>query len=90
MWTRIWQAFLASLDEQGKLEWSRAFLDGSFVPAKRGRRSRPYEGRKGDKRILVVDGNGIPLGLVISQASRAEMRLAQETLAELLQLEIKN
>ena len=36
VWTRIWQAFLASLDEQGKLEWSRAFLDGSFVPAKKG------------------------------------------------------
>ena len=36
VWTRIWQAFLSSLDEEGKLEWSRAFLDGSFVPAKKG------------------------------------------------------
>ncbi len=31
-----WQAFLSSLDEEGKLLWSRAFLDGSFVPAKKG------------------------------------------------------
>ena len=35
-WERIWRTFLAALDEQGKLDWSRAFLDGSFVPAKRG------------------------------------------------------
>ena len=35
---------------------------------------------KGTKRKLVVDGNGIPLALVISRASRAEVRLAQETL----------
>jgi hypothetical protein len=24
------------LDAQGKLEWAQAFLDGSFVPAKKG------------------------------------------------------
>jgi hypothetical protein len=27
---------LSQLDAQGKLEWTRAFLDGSFVPAKKG------------------------------------------------------
>jgi hypothetical protein len=36
-WERIWRAFLTSLNEAGKLDWSRAFLDGSFVPAKKGR-----------------------------------------------------
>jgi len=36
-WERIWQALIQGLDEQGRLEeWSKAFLDGSFVPAKRG------------------------------------------------------
>ncbi len=35
-WEKIWRRFLQSLDEQGKLDWSRAFLDGTFVPAKRG------------------------------------------------------
>jgi transposase len=35
-WERIWRAFLTSLDEAGKLDWSQAFLDGSFVPAKKG------------------------------------------------------
>ena len=36
VWTRIWQAFLSSLDEQSKLLWSRAFLDGSFFQRKKG------------------------------------------------------
>ncbi len=36
IWERIWRAFLSTLDKQGKLNWSRAFLDGSFVPAKKG------------------------------------------------------
>ena len=35
-WERIWRSLLTLLDEQEKLEWARAFLDGSFVPAKKG------------------------------------------------------
>jgi len=35
---------------------------------------------KGTKRMLVVDGNGVPLALSISRASKAEVKLAQETL----------
>jgi transposase len=38
VWERIWQVFLEELDEEGKLDWSRAFLDGTFVPAKKGAR----------------------------------------------------
>ena len=35
-WERIWRTLLSQLDEQQKLEWAQAFLDGSFVPAKKG------------------------------------------------------
>jgi len=35
-WERMWRALLSQLDAQGRLEWSTAFLDGSFVPAKKG------------------------------------------------------
>jgi transposase len=35
-WERIWLALLSTLDTQGKLDWAQAFLDGSFVPAKKG------------------------------------------------------
>lgn len=36
VWERIWRALLSSLDAQDKVEWAQAFLDGSFVPAKKG------------------------------------------------------
>jgi transposase len=36
VWERIWRVALAALDQQGKLNWSMAFLDGSFAPAKKG------------------------------------------------------
>ncbi len=34
----IWRKLLSSMDEQGKLDWSKAFLDGEFIPAKKGER----------------------------------------------------
>jgi transposase len=37
-WERVWRALLSQLDAQGRLDWSKAFLDGSFVPAKKGAR----------------------------------------------------
>ncbi len=64
VWTRIWQAFLSSLDEQSKLLWSRAFLDGSFFQRKKGGEEVGLtEVGKGTKRMLVVDGNGVPFHL---------------------------
>ena len=35
-WETIWRTLLSQLDAQGKIEWAQAFLDGSFVPAKKG------------------------------------------------------
>jgi transposase len=41
VWEHIWIRFLGSLDAAGKLDWSQSFLDGSFVPAKKGERTLP-------------------------------------------------
>ena len=35
-WETLWRAILASLEAQQKVDWAQAFLDGSFVPAKKG------------------------------------------------------
>ena len=45
---QIWQAILGMLDEQGKLDWEEAFLDGTFAPAKKGamRLARPSAARE--------------------------------------------
>ena len=39
VWERVWRGALEALDAQGRLDWSRAFLDGSFVAAKKGERA---------------------------------------------------
>lgn len=81
IWERIWRAALAALDVQGKLDWSLAFLDGSFVPAKNGGEHVGLTRKgKGTKWMLVVDGNGLPLGFHLDSANRSEVRLAQQTL----------
>jgi transposase len=36
VWLKVWRRFLSELDEQGRLDWSESFLDGSFAPAKKG------------------------------------------------------
>lgn len=36
VWEHIWRGVLSSLEAKDKLEWAQAFLDGSFVPAKKG------------------------------------------------------
>lgn len=35
-WLKAWRAFLATLDGRAQLDWSEAFVDASFVPAKKG------------------------------------------------------
>jgi hypothetical protein len=47
VWERAFRAFLSTLDEEGRLRWEKAFLDGTFVPAKRGERgwASPRGGR---------------------------------------------
>lgn len=36
VWVKAWRGFLAQLDAQGQWDWSEAFADGSFAPAKKG------------------------------------------------------
>jgi transposase len=36
VWLEIWRAFLAELDETGRIDWEEAFGDGTFIPAKKG------------------------------------------------------
>src|SRR5215468_7562132 len=80
MWERIWRATLTTLDQRGELDWTMAVLDGSFVPAKKGGGHVGLTRKgKGTKWMLVVDGNGLPLGFHLDGANHAEVRLAEQT-----------
>jgi transposase len=81
IWERIWRLLLGWLDEQGKLQWAHAFLDASFVPAKKGGASVGKTKRgKGTKVMLVADGEGLPIGLMLASANHHELRLAAAAL----------
>lgn len=81
IWERIWRAALTHLDQQGKVDWSMAFLDGSFAPAKKGGDKVGLTKKgKGAKWMLVVDGNKLPLGFHLDSANKAEVKLAEQTL----------
>ena len=45
VWEQIRLKLLSTLDTQAKLDWRQAFLDGSFVPAKKGARILPTAGK---------------------------------------------
>ena len=36
VWLTLWRAFLHDLDARHQIQWSEAFLDGTFAPAKKG------------------------------------------------------
>jgi transposase len=81
VWERIWRAALAALESKGQLDWSKAFLDGSFAPAKRGGEKVGLTKKgKGTKWMLVVEGNGLPIGFYLDSATCAEVQLAERTL----------
>jgi Putative transposase of IS4/5 family (DUF4096) len=52
VWERIRLKLLSILDYQAKLDWSHAFLDGSFLPAKKGARISPMAGRAKGARCI--------------------------------------
>ena len=80
VWERIWHAALSALDQRGQLDWSMSFLDGSFAPAKRGGEKVGVTKKgKGTTWMLVVDGNGLPLGFHLDSA-KVEVKLAEQTL----------
>jgi transposase len=80
-WLRLWRTILGRLDAQGRLDWTYAFLDGSFAPAKKGGEGVGLTRKgKGTKWMLVVDGQGLPIGLHLASAQDAEVALAEQVL----------
>jgi transposase len=62
---QILEALLVRLHRAGKLDWSRAVIDSSQAPAKRGgTKTGPNptdRGRSGSKQHLITDRHGTPL-----------------------------
>ncbi len=78
---------LAAYDRTIGLDLCDVAVDGCIVKAPCGGeaagRSPVDRGKQGTKRSLLVDGNGIPLGVVVSSANRHDSPLLRPTLEHL-------
>ena len=74
-----WEKLLGKLDGLRGINWEQAIGDGTFSPAKKGGAAvgKTKKG-KGTKVMLLVDGDGLPLGVHIAGANEAEVDLIED------------
>ena len=74
---RLHQALLARLQAAGRIDWSRAIIDASYVQAKKGGSglglSPVDRGRPGVKHHVLIDGHGVPLSWSATPAHRNDI-----------------
>lgn len=81
---RLWQAGLSEYDELKGIDWQWQAADGAMTKAPLGGEKtgkNPTDRSKtGTKRSLLVDAQGVPLGIVVSGANTPDGRLLEPTL----------
>ncbi len=81
---RMWQAGLTEYDELKGLAWKWQAADGAMTKAPLGGektgKNPTDRGKLGTKRSLLVDEQGLPLGIVVSGANTPDGRLLEATL----------
>ncbi|ULH26781.1 IS5 family transposase (plasmid) [Leptospira weilii] len=72
------------LRERGEIETEESFIDGTFVPAKKGaqKSGKPKRG-KGTKIMAIGDSHGLPIAFCTENASPHEVTLVERTLENL-------
>jgi putative transposase len=90
MWVRagvfekLWRSGLLFFDQHKGLCWSFQALDGAITKAPLGGEAtglNPTDrAKRGTKRSRLVEGNGVPIGLVVDGANVHDGVLAQDTL----------
>lgn len=81
---RLWQAGVLEYDRVKGLNWEWQAMDGAMTKAPLGGEAtgaNPTDrGKKGTKRSLLTEGNGVPIGLAVEGANRHDMKLTDPTL----------
>jgi putative transposase len=81
---RLWQAGVLEYDRVKGLNWEWQAMDGVMTKAPLGGeatgRNPTDRGKKGTKRSLLTEGNGVPIGLAVEGANRHDMKLTEATL----------
>ena len=78
---------LQEYDELKGLDWDWLAMDGAMTKAplggERTGRNPTDRGKQGTKRSLLVEANGVPVGLAVEGANRHDKKLAEATLESL-------
>ena len=83
---KIWRGFLKVLDEQQVLDFTTGQIDASLVSSPQFQDATGYSGKHkktGTKISLVVDHNGIPLGMEVVPGNIHDLKCAETTVREL-------
>jgi transposase len=85
---RLWHAGVEQFDELRGIDWAWLALDGAMTKAPLGGEQtgpNPTDrGKRGAKRSLLTEGQGVPIGLTIDGANRQDMKLVRPTLESLV------
>lgn len=81
---RLWTQGLLDYDGLKGIEWEWQAMDGAMTKAPLGKKQtgpNPTDrAKRGVKRSLLVEGNGVPLGVVVDGANRNDFKMARATL----------
>jgi transposase len=81
LFQRLLAELASTLFQEGFLDLSECYIDGTFAPAKRGGLQVGKTKRgKGSKLMAVADREGLPIAVMISSATPHEVTLVQPTL----------
>ena len=80
----LWEAGLMAYDDLEGIDWSWLSMDGCMTKAplggKKTGKNPTDRAKKGVKRSLLVEAEGIPVGLAVDGANRPDMKMVEETL----------
>jgi transposase len=80
----MWEAGLMAYDDWKGLDWSWLAMDGCMTKAplggKKTGKNPTDRAKQGAKRSLLVEADGIPVGLAVDGANRNDMKLVEATL----------
>jgi putative transposase len=88
---KMWQAGLNEYDEIKGIDWKWQALDGSMTKAPLGGQNtgpNPTDrAKRGTKRSMLVDKDGVPLAVVVAGANKPDGKLLEATL-DAVQIEV--
>jgi transposase len=87
VFVNLWATGLQEYDELKGLDWEWLAMDGARTKAplggERTGRNPTDRGKRGTKRSLLTEANGVPVGLAVEGADRHDKKLAEATLESL-------